>query len=66
MQTVPLRLIQPHPLFQMGPGGGQLTGKEQDGPQGVVGLEQEVGGLDALGQAEELLSQLPGPPVLPA
>jgi hypothetical protein len=38
MQTVPLRVIQPHPRFQMGPGGGQLAGKEQDGPQGVVAL----------------------------
>ena len=48
------------PLFQMGPGGGQLAGKEQNGPQGVVGLEQEVRVLDALGQAEELLAQLTG------
>jgi hypothetical protein len=31
----------------------------------MVGLEQEVRILDALGQAEELLPQLPSPLVLP-
>jgi len=33
--------------------------------KGMVGLQQEVRGLDALGQADELLPQLPGPLVLP-
>ena len=42
MGAVPLRLIEPQPLFQVRPGGGQLAAKEQAGPQGVVGLEQEV------------------------
>jgi hypothetical protein len=61
MQTVPLQVIQPQSLVQMGPGGGQLAAIEQDRPQGVVGLELEIGVLDALGQAEEFFSQLPGP-----
>ena len=48
MGAVPLRLIEPQPLFQVGPGGGGLAAKERGGPQGVVGLEQEVRVLEAL------------------
>ena len=59
MGAVPLRIIEPQPLFLVRPGGGQLAASEQGGPQGVVGLEQEVRVLEALGQAEELLSQRP-------
>jgi hypothetical protein len=56
MGAVPLRIIVPQPLFQVWPGGGQLAAMEQDGPQGVVGLEQQVRVVQALGEAEELLS----------
>ena len=42
MGAVPLRIIEPQPLFLVHPGGGQLAASEQAGPQGVVGLEQEV------------------------
>ena len=42
MDAVPLRLIEPQPLFLVRPGGDQLAATEQAGPQGVVGLEQEV------------------------
>ena len=59
MGAVPLRVIEPQPLFLVRPGGGELAASEQGGPQGVVGLEQEVRVLEALGQAEELLSQRP-------
>ena len=58
MGAVPLRLIEPPPLFLVHPRGSELTAKEQGGPQGVVGLEQKVRVLEALGQAEELLPQL--------
>ena len=57
MGAVPLRLIEPQPLFLVRPGGGQLAAREQAGPQGVVGLKQEVRVVKALSQAEELLSQ---------
>src|SRR5712691_10139335 len=43
----------------MRPGGNQLTASEQGSPQGVVGLEQQVRVLQALGQAQELLPQRP-------
>ena len=46
-------------LVLVHPGGGQLAVSEQAGPQGVVGLEQEVRVLEALGQAEELFPQRP-------
>ena len=39
----------------MGPGGSELAAKEVGGPQGVVGLQQKVRVLQALGEAEELL-----------
>jgi hypothetical protein len=55
MGAVPLWIIEPHALFQVRSGGGQIADREQSGPQGVVGLEQEVRVLQALGQAEELL-----------
>jgi hypothetical protein len=58
MGVVPLRLIEPQPLFQVWLGGGQLAAIEQARPPGVMGLQQEVRGLQALGQAEELLLQL--------
>ena len=51
MGAVPLRLIEPQPLFLVRPGGGQLAAREQAGPQGMVGLEQEVRVVEALGQA---------------
>jgi hypothetical protein len=59
MGAVPLRLIEPQPLFQVWPGGGQLAASEQGGPQGVVGLKQKVRVVEALSQAQELLSQCP-------
>ncbi len=59
MGTVPLRLIEPHPLFQVGLGSRKLATKEQGGPQGMVCLEQEVRVLETLGQAEKLISQCP-------
>ncbi len=59
MGAVPLRIIELHPLFQVWPGGSQLAAREQGGPQRVVGLEQQVRVLEALGQAEELLPQRP-------
>ena len=49
MGAVPLRIIEPHPLVQVGSGSGELAAKEQAGPQGVMGLEQEIGVLEALG-----------------
>ena len=54
---MPLRLVALRPLFQMGLGGGELTAKHAAGPHGVVGFEQEVCVLQALGEVEELLSQ---------
>ena len=59
MGAVPLQVIEPQPLFLVHPGGGHLAATEQAGPQGMVGLQQEVWVLDALGQAEELLPQRP-------
>jgi hypothetical protein len=59
MGAVPLWIIELHSLVQMRPGGGQLAAREQGGPQRVVGLEQKIRGLEALGQAEELLPQRP-------
>ena len=59
MGAVPLRIIEPQPLFLVHPGGGQLAATEQAGPQGMVGLQQEVRVSQALGQAEELLPQRP-------
>ena len=55
MGVVPLRVIEPEPLFLVGPGGGELAAREQAGPQGVVRFEQEVRVVEALGQAQELL-----------
>ena len=56
---VPLRVVEPQPLFLVRPGGGQLAATEQAGPQGMVGLQQEVRVVQTLGQAEELLPRLP-------
>ena len=53
MGAVPLRIIEPQPLFQVRPGGGQLAAMNKTGPQGVVSLEQQVRVVQALGQAEE-------------
>src|SRR5262245_49745766 len=55
MSAVPLRIIELHPLFQVGPGGDQLAAKEHVCPWDVVGLQPEVRVSQALGQAKELL-----------
>ena len=65
MQAVSLRVIQPQPLVQMGPGGGQLAAIEQNGPQSMVGLEQEVRSWMRWAKLRSSSSQLPGPLVLP-
>src|SRR5262249_3074121 len=54
------------PLLQMGSGRGKLSGKEQGGPQRVVGLQEERRVVGLLGHGEELLSQRPRPLVLAA
>jgi hypothetical protein len=52
MGAVPLRLVEPQSMFQVGPGGGDLAFEEQAGPQDMVGLEQETRVVQAPGQAE--------------
>jgi hypothetical protein len=59
MDVVPLRVIEAQPLFLVHPGGKELTSREQARPEGVMGLEQEVRVVEALGQAQELLAQRP-------
>jgi hypothetical protein len=56
MGAVPLWVIEPQPLFLVPPCGGELARCEQAAPQGVVSLQQEVGVLQTLSQAQELLS----------
>ena len=53
-----LGIIQGHALLQVGAGGGQLAEMVQGIPQRAVGHDEERGVLEALRQAEELLSQL--------
>ena len=55
MGTVPLGVIEPQSLFQVWSGGGRLSAIEQDSPQGMMGLEQEIRVSDLLGQGEQLL-----------
>src|SRR5262250_680179 len=59
MAPVPLRIIEPQPLGLVGAGGDQLPAKEQGGPQGVMGLEQEVRVLEPLSEAKKLLAHRP-------
>ena len=46
----------------MGLGGGELAEIVQGKPEGIVRLHAEHGVADLLGQAEEVLTQLPGRP----
>ena len=64
--VVLLGIVEGPPLLQVGSGRGKLSGKEQGGPQRVVGLQEERRIVDLLGQAQELLPQRPRPLVLAA
>ena len=66
MGPMPLRVIEPQPLCLMRPHRGQLATTEQAGPHGMVGLEEEVRVVQALGQAQELLPQRLHSLILPA
>jgi hypothetical protein len=54
-----LRVIQGHRLLQLGVGQSQLSQPKQSRPQRPVGLQEQYGVLQPLGQIEEFLSQRP-------
>jgi hypothetical protein len=64
MGTVPLGIVEGNPLRKMGLGRGKLTQIVQGVPKGIVGFQEERGVAGLLGQAEEVLPQLPRRPQL--
>jgi hypothetical protein len=54
-----LRVVQAHSLLQMGVRGDTLAQPVQGLAQRAVGQQEEGGVVEALGEAEELLPQLP-------
>ena len=54
-----LRVVERHPLLQVGASRGELAKPEQRIPQRPMRLYEEHGVLQGLGEREQLFSQLP-------
>src|SRR5438132_9462125 len=59
MGTVLLAIVESNPLLQMRLSRGELSQIVQGIPKRIVRLQEERGVVGPLGQAEELLAQLP-------